>query len=65
MFASLIRENDVTASDMFVVCKFPEDISDFPPKRKVEFSIKLVPGTSPASMAPYIMFASKLSELNK
>lgn len=44
---------------------FPEDICDFPPECNVEFTIDLVPGTSPVSMAPYRMYASELSELKK
>ncbi|MCI57297.1 cellular nucleic acid-binding protein [Trifolium medium] len=52
-----------------VVCEFldvfPEDVSDVPPEREVEFTIDLVPGTSPISMAPYQMSASELNELKK
>ncbi|MCI84394.1 cellular nucleic acid-binding protein, partial [Trifolium medium] len=44
---------------------FPEDVSDVPPKGEVEFTIDLVPGTSPISMAPYRMSASELNELKK
>ncbi|MCI88369.1 cellular nucleic acid-binding protein, partial [Trifolium medium] len=44
---------------------FPEDISDVPPEREVEFSIDIVPGTSPITMAPYRMSASELNELKK
>src|ERR1043165_5581242 len=44
---------------------FPEDVSELPPEREVEFTIDLIPGTSPVSMAPYRMSASKLSELKK
>ncbi|MCI88193.1 cellular nucleic acid-binding protein, partial [Trifolium medium] len=44
---------------------FPEDVSDVPPKREVEFTIDLVPGTSPIFMAPYRMSASELNELKK
>src|ERR1044072_4757161 len=44
---------------------FPEDISEFPPKWEVEFTIDLIPGTSPVSMAPYRMSASELSEMKK
>ncbi|GAU44090.1 hypothetical protein TSUD_399720 [Trifolium subterraneum] len=44
---------------------FPEDISDLPPEREVEFGIDLVPGTSPISMTPYRMSASELNELKK
>lgn len=51
------------------MCEFPEvfldDISDIPLKRKVEFTLDLVPGTSPVSMIPYRMSASELSELKK
>ncbi|MCI63111.1 cellular nucleic acid-binding protein, partial [Trifolium medium] len=40
-------------------------ISDVPPEREVEFTIDLVPGTSPISMAPYRKSASELNELKK
>jgi len=36
-----------------------------PPEREVQFSIDLVPGTKPVSMAPYRMSASELAELKK
>ncbi|XP_058732932.1 uncharacterized protein LOC131604514 [Vicia villosa] len=40
-----------------------QDISDLPPEREVEFSIDLVPGTSPVSMAPYrIIFREYLDK---
>ncbi|MCI72888.1 cellular nucleic acid-binding protein, partial [Trifolium medium] len=42
---------------------FPGDVSDVPPEREVEFTIDLVPGTSPISIAPYRMSASELKEL--
>ena len=44
---------------------FPDEIPDVPPDREVEFSIDLVPGRKPVSMAPYLMSASKLAELKK
>ncbi|MCI82372.1 cellular nucleic acid-binding protein, partial [Trifolium medium] len=44
---------------------FSEDVTNVPPKREVEFTIDLVPGTSPISMAPYRMSASKLNEFKK
>lgn len=51
IFASMIMENDVAASDMLVVCGFPdvflEDICDLPLEHEVEFSIDLVHGTRP------------------
>ncbi|CAJ2637692.1 unnamed protein product [Trifolium pratense] len=59
----------VKVEELPIVCEFPDvfpdDISDVPPKREVEFSIDLVPGTSPISMAPYRMSASELNELKK
>lgn len=55
--------------DLPAVCEFlellPKDISDLPPKREVEYSIDLVPGTSMVSMTPYRMSASELGELKK
>ena len=44
---------------------FPDEIPDVPPEREVEFSINLVPGTKPVSMAPYRMSASELAKLKK
>src|ERR1043165_4650415 len=44
---------------------FPEDVSELPPEREVEFAIDLILGTSPVSMAPYRMSAYELSELKK
>lgn len=39
-----------------VVCEyldvFPRDLTSLPPHREIEFSIELVPGTTPISMAP-------------
>jgi len=44
---------------------FPEEVSRLPPRREVEFSIDLVPGTGPVSMAPYRMAPAELVELKK
>ncbi|XP_050897100.1 uncharacterized mitochondrial protein AtMg00860-like [Lathyrus oleraceus] len=50
-----------------VVCDFPEvfsnEVRDFPPEREVKFTIDLIPGASPVSMAPYRMSPSELKEL--
>lgn len=55
--------------DPLVMCEFldvfPDDISELPPEREVEFAKDLVSGTSTLLMAPYRMFASDLSELKK
>ncbi|MCI63770.1 cellular nucleic acid-binding protein, partial [Trifolium medium] len=67
MFASLKLEGGVKMEELPIVCKFPdvfpEDVTDVPPKREVKFTIDLVLGTSPISMAPYRMSASELNEL--
>ncbi|XP_057443990.1 uncharacterized protein LOC130736162 [Lotus japonicus] len=44
---------------------FPEDVPDLPPVRETEFSIDIVPGTGPISMAPYRMAPAELAELAK
>ena len=67
--ASLSLENQAVIDKLQVVCDFPEvfpdEIPDVPPEREIEFSIDLVPGTKPVSMAPYRMSASELAELKK
>ncbi|MCI65904.1 cellular nucleic acid-binding protein, partial [Trifolium medium] len=69
MFASLKLEGGVKMEELPIVSEFPDvfpaDVSDVPPEREVEFTIDLVPGTSPISMAPYRMSASELNELKK
>ncbi|GAU51985.1 hypothetical protein TSUD_417850, partial [Trifolium subterraneum] len=69
VFGSLKLEGGAKLEGIPVVREFsdvfPEDISDLPPEREVEFGIDLVPGTSPISMAPYRMSASELNELKK
>jgi len=44
---------------------FPDEVPGLPPNREVEFSIDLVPGTAPVSMAPYCMALAELVELKK
>jgi len=44
---------------------FLEEVSGLHPNREVEFSIDLVPGTGPVSMAPYRMASTELVELKK
>ena len=40
-----------------------EEISGLPPKRELDFTIELVPGTVPSSKAPYRMNILELNEL--
>ncbi|XP_031124279.1 uncharacterized protein LOC116026991 [Ipomoea triloba] len=42
---------------------FPEDLTEMPPKREVEFTIDLAPGTAPISKAPYRMAPKEMEEL--
>src|SRR3954469_8137990 len=69
LFALLNVKKKLASSELPVVCEFPEvfpeDVNDLPPEREVEFTIELIPGTSPVSMAPYRMSPSKLTELKK
>ena len=44
---------------------FPDEVPGLPPNREVKFSIDLVPGTGPVSMAPYCMAPTELVELKK
>ncbi|RHN60629.1 putative nucleotidyltransferase, Ribonuclease H [Medicago truncatula] len=69
LMAYLSVENQAVIGRLPVVNEFPkvfpDEIPDVPPEREVEFSIDLVPGTKPVSMAPYRMSASELAELKK
>ena len=69
MLASLESICKGVVCDLPKVCQFLEvfldDICVFPPKREVEFTIDLVPGTYPMLMTPYRMPASDLSEVKK
>jgi hypothetical protein len=56
-----------TLCDILVVCEFPDvfpnELSDLPPDRDVEFKIELVSGTSPISRKPYRMPPNELAKL--
>jgi hypothetical protein len=42
---------------------FPDDLPGIPPKREIEFKIKLQSGTTPIVKAPYKMSPVELKEL--
>ena len=42
---------------------FPEELPGIPPIREVNLSIKILPGTTPTSRAPYRMAQTELKEL--
>jgi hypothetical protein len=52
-----------------IVCEypdvFPEELPGMPPDRDMEFSIELLPGTTPISKRPYRMDVKDLVELEK
>ncbi len=53
-------------SDMRVAREFPDDFPNelpgMPPERETEFTIELIPGTTPISKAPYRMTFTELKE---
>jgi len=44
---------------------FPDEIPELPPSRDMDFSIDLIPGAGPVSIAPYRMAPAELAELKK
>jgi hypothetical protein len=64
---TVTSESDVSPNDIPIVSEyldvFPADITSLPPKREVEFSIDLIPGAEPVSVAPYRMSPLELKEL--
>ncbi|XP_040940726.1 uncharacterized protein [Gossypium hirsutum] len=62
-----IGQGDSSVKDIRTVRKFqnvfPEELPGLPPKREVEFGIKLILGTAPVFIAPYRMAQKELTEL--
>ncbi|XP_050890281.1 uncharacterized protein LOC127095669 [Lathyrus oleraceus] len=60
--------DDLKVAQIPVVCEFPEvfpeDVTSLPPEREVEFSIDMIPGTTPISISLYRMPPLELRELN-
>ncbi|XP_027348078.1 uncharacterized protein LOC113859530 [Abrus precatorius] len=44
---------------------FPKDVYELLPEREIEFTIDLIPGTNPISVAPYRMLPVELAEVKK
>lgn len=63
----LSNEEKLRLEDIQVVNEFldvfPEEIPGMPPNRPINFTIDLVPGTTPISKAPYRMAPAEMSEL--
>ncbi|GAU28841.1 hypothetical protein TSUD_21780 [Trifolium subterraneum] len=64
---TISSESSLSPSDIPIVREyldlFPEEINSLPPEREIEFSIDLVPGSQPISIAPYRMSPLELREL--
>ncbi|XP_050902833.1 uncharacterized protein LOC127115299 [Lathyrus oleraceus] len=58
--------DNLSVTQIPVVCEFPEvfpeDVTSLPPEREVEFSIDLIPGTTPISVSQYRMAPLELRE---
>jgi len=44
---------------------FLDEVPGLPPSRDVDFTIDLIPGAGPVSVAPYRMAPAELTELKK
>ena len=70
VYMALLTENAKKKPDinaLAIVCDFPDvfpdDVVELPPEREIEFSIDLMPGSSPISIAPYRMAPNELAEV--
>ncbi|XP_028074671.1 uncharacterized protein LOC114277055 [Camellia sinensis] len=71
LLATIMDDGDNVVRGVFprVVCEysdiFPEDLTELPPHREVEFSIDLVPSTTPISMSHYRFTPAELLVLKE
>jgi hypothetical protein len=60
---------EATLKDILVVNEFqdvfPQELPGMPPDREIEFTIDLIPGTTPIAQAPYKMGPEELVELKE
>jgi hypothetical protein len=63
----LEKEDKPKLEDFFVLREFRavfvDEITELPPRREIDFSIDLLPGSTPVSKAPYQMSLLELTEL--
>ncbi|XP_077221970.1 uncharacterized protein LOC143855791 [Tasmannia lanceolata] len=72
-FLAYVKKEDdgvgLSAADISVVSEFldvfPEDLTELPPHREIDFTIDLEPGTLPIFKAPYRMAPAELKELKE
>jgi hypothetical protein len=65
---NLLEKKDKPRLEDFVVLRefidmFVDEIPELPPRREIDFSIDLLPGSAPTSKAPYRMILLELTEL--
>jgi hypothetical protein len=65
---NLLEKEDKPKLEDFVVLRefrdmFVDEIPELPPRREIDFSIDLLPGSTPISKAPYRMSLPELTEL--
>ncbi|XP_027911550.1 uncharacterized protein LOC114170264 [Vigna unguiculata] len=70
MILTSLKVKEISDINKFsVVCEhldvFPEDVPGLPPQREIEFTIDLVSGSRPVSIAPYRMSPLEFAELKK
>ena len=62
-----MKKAEPILSDIPTVCDYPdvflEELPGLSPQREIDFTIDVVPGTTPASITPYRMAPDKLQEL--
>jgi hypothetical protein len=62
-----IKGDKPKLEDFVVLCDFKDmfvdEIPELPPRREIDFSIDLLPGSAPISKAPYRMSLPELTEL--
>lgn len=62
-----VKPTKLKPKDVPMVCEyldvFSKELSRLPPDREVEFTIDVIPGTTPIFQAPYRMAPAELKEL--
>ena len=62
-----MEKAEPSTSDIPIVCEYPDvfpmEFPGLPPRRKIEFSIDVVPGATLVSITPYRMAPVELKEL--
>ncbi|XP_061360656.1 uncharacterized protein LOC133304603 [Gastrolobium bilobum] len=67
LLGGLVGNSKKPIADISVVCDFedvfPDEIPHFSPEREIQFSIDILPGVGPISLAPYRMSPLELAQL--